>query len=250
MKALKLLLVLCLLVTLLPSGVVADTEVDEVTILSGEKKTVSVDVGNATVEAIQTTGPLTVVGQDVNNGRLTLKIRGDRPKNPTKGNVHVALSNGERRIDVQIVPYEQTNAEQNKVNTWKESHQELNRVESQWIQKEVDRKQTGEGTLIVYRQLDPTKGEIDPETGIPEGKWVQVETTAEGDPIWLFNNTQEAYAYMAKNANENYDFRRNMTIGSVSVIALILISVFVVLPKYRQRQEMEKWSENDEWGNQ
>jgi len=113
----------------------------------------------------------------------------------------------------------------------------IRELEDEWIQTRIDRRQTSDGVLAVYQQLDPTRGPIDPQTGLPEGKWVDVEVNEEGEPQWLFENASQMFTYMTREARTNRVNNGKVTLFATTVVVVSLVIQYVVYPRYKRRKK-------------
>lgn len=224
------------------SATASAASVDTVTMLSGEERNVTVDIGG-TVENMEVVGPITVKSRSTQNGVLTLQVEATDPgADIDNGKIYISTENAsEHQVTVRVVPYDKYKSKTDINNNTRESASNWDSFEDQWVNKRVDRKKTSEGVVIVYEQRLPYLGEVN-ENGVPTGEWVEVgvnETTME--PQWIYETPSGAMTHMAKQAHQNQTFRRNTWLGASFIAITPFIFVFVVLPRYRERKERKAW---------
>lgn len=238
------IVIIAVLATLLVGAqpALADGTVDTVTIIGGESKTVRVDIGNASVQALQITGPLTVEDRTTKNGTLILLVKAKKPDTRQDGKIYIALKDaGERTVTFDIVPFHKY---KNAMEVSKDTRQDAKKwrqFKDQWINTRVDRKQTGQGVLVVYEQRLPHRGPIGPD-GMPKGKWVRVPyNETKKQPMWFYQTPSGAMSFMAKQAHRNAVFRRNTLLLAAGIGITPFIVTFVILPYWRRRRDRAIW---------
>jgi len=219
---------------LLPGVVVGGPAVDKVVMISGESYELTYDLGDETLDNVTTNGPMSIDTFSESSGEVFVTVTASEVPGEREGTVRVRTDSGSRETSVTIVPRSGQGGggegDAAAASRWQ-------KLDDQWVNQRVNRVDTGEGTLIVYEQRDPTKGDIDPESGIPEGEWVQVPVDEEGNPEWIYETPQGALEYMAVSSNTRYAERTRWVAGSLSFVLLALVTQLYLLPKWRSRQE-------------
>lgn len=218
-------------------GVVsAGPEVNNIHMVSGNQYTITWDISGESLQNVVLSGPIRKQSQSNNNGTLEIVIVAQETNQRTGASIFIQTDSQERRTDVVVFPQPNSN-EQEVGQATQQKAERWDQLDNNWVETRISRKQTDEGTLVVPEQRDPTRGPIDPETGLPEGEWVQVPVDEQGKPQWLFDSPEGAMIYMAKKANANYDERTRWVGMSVGFVLVVLAGVFVVLPYHRKRKE-------------
>jgi hypothetical protein len=234
-------LVVILVLSLIAPAVSAQPDVDKIHMVSGESYTLTYDLQDG--EEIQNIVVSDSVSrQSVNrgNGTISITVSAKNVDSRQRGSIFLQSSQQERRTDVVVFPKTSNGGNNDQVSDAQKKAQKWENLSNQWVNQRINRKQTSDGTLVVYEQRDPTKGPIDPATGIPEGKWVQVPLDENGDPEWIFDSPRGALVYSVQEAKTRRN-QRTMILGSAfGIVAVGGIGMFVVLPRMR-RKSYEKF---------
>lgn len=202
---------------------------EDVTLVSDEEYSLVLE--NAS--EITVSGPVTVQSRESRGEDLVLVLRAESVTD--RQSVNITTGEGDEYV-FRVFPAPGTQS-----SSRAERYEEL---EETWVNQRLDTKQTSQGVLQVYEQRDPTRGPIDPETGLPQGEWQTIDIDENGNPQWLFDSPQGALVYTSQRANTRYGERTMWLAGSVAVVILSWIVQFFVIPMYNRRQE-----ENFIYGN-
>lgn len=214
-----------------------DPSVEEIHMISGNEYTLTYDIGDSEVQNLVVDGDIEEVEKDGDTGEIDIVVEAKSVSDGSDGSVIIQTDDGDIRTDVYIFPEPDDDGEvSEEVLEDAEAYSDL---EDAWINQRVDTRETSEGVLTVFEQRDPTRGSIDPETGIPEGEWVEVDVDEDGDPKWLFDDPNEAIVYTSTQANHRYDTRTMWLGGAIGIVVVSLTIQLVALPKYRQKKEEE-----------
>lgn len=227
-------------------GVAGDVEVDRMTMISEEEYTLTFDTqGEEWVDVI-TEGPIIIESVDENGDNVDIHVVTREVTEVDEATITFQTVERDERETIEVHPkydperFENIDGVERKAVLYDE-------LEDTWVNQRVQRKQTDEGTLIVYEQRDPTKGDIDSETGMPEGEWVEVDVDEEGDPEWIFDTPNEALVYASSQANTRYGERTRWLAFSIGIVGISLVTQYVLIPRYRKREE-ENFLFKDEGG--
>ena len=220
----KRILLVCVLMLLIVGGTAAaDPQVDKIEMMSGETYTLTYD---SEVTSASANGPISI--SDTSGNEVTVSVNDVTGTNTA--DIEVQTSSGLQSTSITVHGDPDTDNQGGQA----EQYQNL---QDQWVNQRINTVETAEGTLRVYEQRDPTKGDIDPETGLPEGEWVRVDVNENGEPQWIYDSVQGALVYQAQQANTRYSQRTTWIIGSISIVVISWVVQFVVLPRYRRKQE-------------
>ena len=240
-------IVICLFTTLFLSigtgtvsagngGVSAST--GSVTIISGHKKKVTINVSANNVKGVHAQDPLQVISSKGKGDSYQVTVKAGTPKTIKTVHIYIETLNGERQVQVVVVPYTQQRNNQAVSAKQKEQAQKYRNFTDTWIAKRTHTVPTSGGVKTVYQQYDPTKGPKFPGTNIPEGAWVSVPyNTTTNQPEWLFNNPNQEMAYVIQRAHAAHA-RNTWMVGISAVIAIVPnIIGLLIYPWYRRRKE-------------
>lgn len=219
-----------ILVLLLFVGVGAG-QVQENHLIATEEYTITSEVNGEFLDAT-TDGPIKIQSSQVSGGTVTIEIRANNVQEQTTATLLFQMSGDDRTISMTVFP--DSGGEQ--ISGAQELAEKYQQLENQWVQQRIDQKETENGVLTVYEQKDPTKGDIDSETGIPEGSWTQVPVDEDGEPQWLFDTPRGALAYTSTQANTRYGERTWWMVGAGGIVATSLAIQWIVLPLYRRKK--------------
>lgn len=219
----RILLVCVLMLSVIAGTTTAAPEVDQIEMMSGESYTLTYD---SEVQSASSNGPISI--SDTSTNSVTVSVNDVTGTNPA--DIEVQTSSGLQSTSVTVHGDPNTNNQGGQA-------QQYQNLQDQWVNQRINTVETGDGTLRVYEQRDPTKGNIDPETGLPEGEWVRVDVSENGEPQWIYDSVQGALVYQAQQANTRYSERTTWIVASISIVVISWVVQFVVLPRYRRKQE-------------
>lgn len=220
------LIFLCL--GMLVGGVSAQPQVDNITMVGGEEYTLTYEGG---VDNIIVDGPIETDSEEV-DGNVEIQVEALEVSGESTAQIILQRSSGREETQITVYP-EASESDDGEID------QGMGELEDQWVNHRVERVTTDEGTLVVYEQRDPTRGSIDPESGLPEGEWVQVPVDEDGDPEWLFETPHEALQYTSVQANTRYSERTWWIVGAFGIVAASIFTQAILIPKYRKREEQD-----------
>jgi len=242
-RVLLLALGVCLLGVFV-SPALAAPEIQNPDLISDKSYTLEYDLAEGeSVENVVGDGAVKVDSHSRNGNTLVVEVSTKQVSEETSGSVYLQTNENEERSDFTVVPAGGGGGES--------GSESSGSFEDQWINRRVNEIQTDRGVITVYEQRDPTRGEIDPETGIPRGEWVEVPVNENAEPQWLFTNKQELAVYMATKANTRYAERTRVYLSAGGIVVLSLLLQWVALPKLRKRREENWWyGDNSKEGDQ
>lgn len=234
------ILTVLLVISLVAPAVGASPDVDKIHMVSGETYTLTYDLQEGEeIQNIVVSDSISRQSVSRGDGTISIKVSAKNVDSKQAGSVFLQSGQQERRTDVVVFPKPSDSSGNQKISDAQKKAQKWENLSNQWVNQRINRKETNEGTLVVYEQRDPTKGPIDPQTGIPQGKWVQVDVDENGDPQWIFDSPRGALIYSVKEAKTRRN-QRSMILGSAfGIVAIGGIGMFVVLPRMRKRNYEE-----------
>lgn len=245
MKRISLLIVVGVVLIMASGSAAAAPEIKNPDLISGESYTLEYDLSDGEeVNNVESDGPITIKSSRQQGGMLVVEVSADDVASKTSASIFIQTSKSERRTDLSIVPSGGGSGGGS-------SDGVSGSFEDQWINRRVNEIQTDRGVMTVYEQRDPTRGPIDPETGLPQGEWVEVPVNENGEPQWLFTDAQGLAIYMATKANTRYAERTRIYITAGGIVVVSLVAQWLALPLIRRRREENWWfGDNNKEGDQ
>lgn len=235
LTAVGLLLTVCLSVGV--GSVAASPGVSPTTLIAGRTYHLTEPLHGHSLDTVKVVGAATLTHQSVSNGDLHLTVKPANVSEKRSATLIIMFSGGSQsRQQLSIFP--QPSGSQ--PGTGRISKQQVKnakaykQLKSNWIETRVRyvKAPNGHAKEIEYQQLDPTKGQINPKTGVPEGKWVTVPVNKQGNPEWLFQTPAGYSAYAASQAATKRSYRQSLLLGAIALV-LIGWSIPVLIYAYR-----------------
>lgn len=250
----KVMVVLFVLVLLIPvgsglgaassnstSGIKTSAAVNKITIIAGQKKTITVSTGNKSVKSVRMIGPATITGrkQTPTSYSATVKAPASVPSSRTS-TLRITFGDNTNKL-VTIHIYPQAHPIKNKVNKKIQSQaQKYEKLKSEWLKKSTRMVPKSGGLEKEYFQFDPTKGPVGPN-GVPKGKMVHVgmytSGPKKGQAKWLYNNMSQEILYTAKKSRSRKSTEDMYLIGALVLMGLFELVTRVIIPTYKKYNE-------------
>lgn len=240
MTTTRLVLLSLLGLTLLVGPAAAAPGVTEspVTGISGHQLTLHVRTHGRNASQIKTIGPLTLDSQHTTNGELTITITpaSTATKRQASLRIHWA-SGGTQTIQVHVYPAPGSGGA-SIAGAAKQQAKKYRRLKQTWVQQKIVKKPTNKGVQVDYAQFDPTRGPINPKTGLPQGKWVNVPYNVnQSHAEWLYSTLQGGLNYQDRQAGlarKHLRQTRGFYQGLEAATILLALLIAVIYWRYRR----------------